>query len=141
MSEYRKAVFVVVYSMQNNKLEYIVLKRKLHWRGWEFPKVGIEGNENEEETARRGVKEETGLDIKGPIKKFNVYGKYKYAKKLPDSTRSYRTNIFLICTVDKLSKGKVKLDQHEHSTSEWLGFKEAFDRITQKDQKGMLRNC
>ena len=106
MSEYRKAVFVVVYSMQNNKLEYIALKRKLDWRGWEFPKEGIEGNENEEETAR-GVKEETGFNIKGPIKKFNVYGKYKFAKKLPDRPGLIGQTYSLYAA--EVSKGKTQV--------------------------------
>ena len=136
MSGYRKAVFIVVYSKQNNKLEYVVLKKKLHWRGWEFPKEGINENEKEEDAVRRGVREETGLNIIGQIKRFNVYGKYKYAKKLPDRPGFIGQTYSLFAA--EVSKGKIKLDQHEHSTSEWLGFRDAFNRITQKDQKGCL---
>ena len=58
MEQYRKSVFIVVYMQENNKIKYLVLKRKLHWKGWEFPKEGIEKNEEEGEAARRGVREE-----------------------------------------------------------------------------------
>jgi ADP-ribose pyrophosphatase YjhB (NUDIX family) len=134
--EYRKAVFVVVYSRHNNKIEYLVLKRKLHWRGWEFPKEGIEKDEKEEYAVRRGVREETGLNITGPIKKFDIHGKYKFSKKLPDRP-GFIGQTYSLYAVE-VNKGKIKLDRHEHSASEWLEFKDAFNRITQKNQKGCL---
>lgn len=135
--QYRKAVFIVVYSKRNDKLEYIVLKRKLHWRGWEFPKEGLNENEREEEAVKRGVKEETGLNIIGQIRKFEVHGKYNYSKKLPDRP-GFIGQTYTLYAVE-VNKGKVKLDEHEHSASEWLGFKDAFNRITQQDQKKCLK--
>ena len=41
--KYRKSVFGVAYCKDNDgKIEYIILKRKKHWKGWEFPKGKIE---------------------------------------------------------------------------------------------------
>ena len=45
MDKYRKSDFIVVYSKEKDKIKYIVLKRKLHWKGWEFPKEGMEDKE------------------------------------------------------------------------------------------------
>src|SRR3989344_1192122 len=41
----RKGVFIIVYRKEKDKLSYLILKRKLHWKGWEFPKGGIEKGE------------------------------------------------------------------------------------------------
>lgn len=137
MGEYRKSVFVVVYARDGNKIEYLVLKRKLHWKGWEFPKEGTNEGELWGESVKRCVKEETGLNIIGEIKKFEVHGKYNYSKKLPDRP-GFIGQTYTLYAVE-VGKGKVKLDEHEHSASEWLGFKDAFNRITQQDQKKCLK--
>ena len=83
IKKYRKAVFIVTYAKSENKIFYLLLKRKLHWVGWEFPKGGVEEKENPFEAVKRETKEETGLKpLK--IKKFNVHGKYEYRRKIPD---------------------------------------------------------
>ena len=81
--KYRKAVFIIVHSKTKKGFEYLILKRKLHWKGWEFVKGGRRFFESRTCTARREVKEETGLKILG-IKKFNFSGKYKYDKEYTD---------------------------------------------------------
>jgi len=60
---YRKAVFVVVYRKERNNLLYLILKRKLHWKGWEFPKGGVKNKETIKQTITREVKEETGQNL------------------------------------------------------------------------------
>ena len=73
-SKYRKAVFIVVYRKEKDKILYLILKRKLHWKGWEFPKGGTEKREKLVQTLERELKEETGQSaIK--IIKFNLNGK------------------------------------------------------------------
>jgi 8-oxo-dGTP pyrophosphatase MutT (NUDIX family) len=78
-SKYRKAVFIVTYA----KIYYLILKRKLHWSGWEFPKGGTNFFETKRGAIKREVVEETGL-VPIKIKKFDHSGKYKYHKKLSD---------------------------------------------------------
>ncbi|MFW6233463.1 MAG: NUDIX domain-containing protein, partial [Nanoarchaeota archaeon] len=58
---YRKGIFIVVYTIYNNEIFYLLLKRKLHWKGWEFPKAGVKEKESLIECAKRELKEETGL--------------------------------------------------------------------------------
>ena len=41
-SKYRKIVFIVTYAKLKDKIYYLILKRKLHWKGWEFVKGGID---------------------------------------------------------------------------------------------------
>ncbi|MCX8194216.1 MAG: NUDIX hydrolase, partial [Candidatus Pacearchaeota archaeon] len=74
----RKGVFVVVYSKR--PLRYLLLHRKLHWKGWEFPKGGLLANEKYEHAAVREIKEETGLKVL-KLKRLGVKGKLVYDKK------------------------------------------------------------
>jgi len=83
--EFRQAVFIVVYYLNQEKPEYLILKRKLHWKGFEFPKGGIEKNEKIFQAVKRELKEETGLTAL-KIKNHNFKGKYLYKKKFSDRT-------------------------------------------------------
>lgn len=136
MMRYRNAVFIVVYSGKNNKTEYLILKRKLHWKGWEFPKGGVKPLEPKRNAVIRETKEETGLKIL-KIKKFNVSGKYKYEKKLPDREGIIGQNYFLYAV--EVKKEKVKIDKIEHSDYKWLTFGEAVKKLSWSNQKKCLR--
>jgi len=131
-SKFRRSVFLVVRN--NNK--YLLLKRKLHWKGWEFPKGGVEKGENLIQAVRRELKEETGLKIK-KIVKFNLSGKYKYNKKYEDrqglSGQTWR--LFLV----EVYPGKIKIDKREHSGFKWLDFKQAEKKLSWDNQKRCLR--
>ena len=122
---YRKGVFIVVYRGKS-KIEYLILKRKLHWKGWEFPKGGIEKKEDEFETVKREVKEETGLKII-EIKKYNKKGKYKYSDSLEDRKNFKGQNFKLFST--RVGNGKVKIDKNEHLDYRWCNFEKAMKLI------------
>ena len=150
--KYRNSVFIVVYSRQKaeplatsskrgqskvkNKIEYLVLKRKLHWNGWEFPKGGIDSGETRIGAVKREIKEETGLKIL-KIKKFNISGKFKYNKKFPDRQGFIGQKYSLYSVLVK--KSKIKLDRREHSDYKWLGFIDAVKKLTWKNQRKCLK--
>jgi 8-oxo-dGTP pyrophosphatase MutT (NUDIX family) len=133
--KYRLAVFIVTYR-KNKKIEYLVLKRKLHWIGWEFPKGGIEKKENSMKAVKRELMEETGHKaIK--IKKFNIKGKYKYHKLLDDRPGFIGQTFKLFSA--QVPKNKIKLDRKEHSDYKWLPYKKAFKTLTWQNQKKCLK--
>lgn len=134
--KYRKAVFVVVYSRQERNVEYLLLKRKLHWKGWEFPKGGIERFETKRRAVKREIKEETGLKIL-KIKKFPIKGFYNYDKELKDRPGKIGQNYQLFAA--KVVKGKVSFDKKEHSGFKWMNFKEAEKKLTWGNQKKCLK--
>jgi 8-oxo-dGTP pyrophosphatase MutT (NUDIX family) len=133
---YRKGVFLVVYSEKNRENIYLILKRKLHWKGWEFPKGGIEKNEQIKKAIIREIKEETGLKpIK--IKKFSGKGKYKYNRKYSDRKEFIGQTYSLYAIEVKF--GKARIDRKEHSDYKWLGFNDAHKKLTWTNQKKCLK--
>ena len=132
----RHAIFAVVYSVKNKKVEYLILKRQKHWKGWEFTKGGIELFETRRMAVRREVKEETGLKILR-IKRFNVGGIYKYKKSLEDRPGVVGQTYHLFAV--EVEKGKTKIDRKEHSEFKWVNFEEAEKKLTWENQKKCLK--
>lgn len=132
---YRRAVFVVTYAKTSQGIQYLVLRRKLHWRGWEFPKGKIELFEFKRKTVKRELKEETGLE---PVKinKFSVKGRYDYKKKLPDRKKYIGQSYQLFSA--QVKKDGVKIDNREHSNYQWLSYKKAYKKLTWANQKHCL---
>ena len=133
---YRRAVFVVIYKKQNNQIKYLILKRKLHWKGWEFTKGGVEKEETEMLTVMREVKEESGLT---PVRIINhrKKGKYNYKKSIP--TRPYIGQSYSLYSAQVSNKNKkIKIDKHEHGMYMWADFQEAIKTLSWKDQKECL---
>ncbi len=132
---YRKALFIVAYRIINNNIKYLILKRKLHWKGWEFPKGGVELFETKKMAVKREVMEETGLKI-NKIVNHKIYGKYDYKKILPD--RPYKGQSYQLYSVE-LSNGIVRVDHREHSSYLWLPYEKALKRLTWNNQKECLK--
>ena len=136
MKKYRKGVFIVVYYLKNQKPNYLILKRKLHWKGFEFPKGGVKFLEFSKTAVKREVKEEVGLKpIK--IKKHAFCGKYPYKKELKDRKKIYGQT-FCLYSVE-VKRGKVKIDKKEHSAYDWLGFEKILKKLTFSNQRKSLR--
>ena len=134
--KYRKAVFIVVYIKDNDKIKYLLLKRKLHWKGWEFPKGAIEKNESLIEAVKRELREETWQKpIK--IKKFNLSGKYQYHKLLKDRP-GFKGQSWKLFAAE-VKNSKIKLDKEEHCSFRWLGFDNAKKLLKWQNQKRCLK--
>ncbi len=132
---YRKAVFVIIYKKVRGKILYLLLKRKLHWKGWEFPKGGIKKGEGELGAIKREIKEEIRLK---PIRiiKFNVRGKYRYNLETKKD-RGFVGQTYSLYSAEVCDE-KIKIDKKEHFGFKWLEFKKALRLLTWKDQKDCL---
>ena len=145
--KWRKGIFMVVYRKcrvqgagyrekdEICKIEFLIQKRKLHWKGFEFPKGGIEKGETRKESLRREIYEETGLPII-KIKNHHKRGRYLYNKELTDRPGIFGQTWSLYSV--KVGNGKVRLDKKEHYSSEWLEYKDARKKLTWDNQKKCL---
>lgn len=129
--KYRKAVFIVVYF----KNKYLILHRIHHWKGWEFPKGGIEQGENLTKAVKRELKEETGLT--GKIKKYNIYGKYRYSRELEDR-KGIKGQSWKLFSAE-VSSNKIKIDRREHDKYKWVDFEKAEKMLTWANQRKCLK--
>ena len=136
LKNYRPSIFIVAYRRIDNQILYVVLKRKKHWIGWEFPKGGIEKNENLLKAVKRECFEETG-QYPMRINSFNVSGKYKYPKQLKDRPGIAGQTYRLFSA--RIRSGEIKIDKKEHSGYKWMEFNEAIKNLTWPDQNKCLK--
>lgn len=137
--KYRKAVFAVTYYITpEGKIEYLILKRKKHWKGWEFPKGKIEKFETKKAAARREVNEETGLKVL-KVKRFKEHGSYLYLKKIWDRPDKIGQTYHLFAVQVEKGDGKLKLDPIEHNGHKWASFNEAIKILTWPNQKKCMK--
>lgn len=131
---YRKGVFCVVYALPGPR--YLLLHRKLHWCGWEFPKGGKKGKERLENTLKREVKEETGLNII-KMKRFPVHGKFLYDKKTRQEWKAIGFSYVLFTC--QVKKAKPKISKREHDKYRWCSYAQAMKLLKWPSQRKSLR--
>ncbi|MEK6913768.1 MAG: NUDIX domain-containing protein [Nanoarchaeota archaeon] len=136
LKKFRNAIFAVAYFKSGNDIEYLLLKRKKHWIGWEFPKGGIDLFETKKMAVKREVKEETGLKILN-IKKFHISGRYRYKKEYKDRKGIFGQKFSLYAV--EVQKSDVKIDKREHSGFKWENFEGAMEKLTWDSQKRCLK--
>ncbi len=131
-SRYRPSVFIVVYTKIKGKIQYLILKRKLHWHGWEFPKGGIKLFETHRHAVIRELQEETGLRPLGIID-LHKFGKYRYPQKVSDRPGYIGQSYHLFAV--HVSKGQVTLDTREHDGFQWMTYPAVRRMLTWTDQQ------
>lgn len=132
--KFRKGVFVIVYS--SKPLCYLLLRRKRHWKGWEFTKGGRKAKEKPLNTVKRELKEETGLNaIKAT--RFKIRGKFIYDKKTQREWKAKGFSYELFAA--EVKKGKVKINKREHDSFRWCKYNEAMKLLRWPNQRNALK--
>ena len=132
INSYRNCVFCVVYADS----QFLLLHRKLNWKGWEFCKGGIRKNETPEQAVKREIREETHLKLL-EIKKFNIKGKFLYDKKA-QKQKGYKGASYILFSA-LVKKGKPKISKIEHDSYKWCAFRQALKLLTWPNQKKCLK--
>ena len=121
---------------------FLLLHRKLNWKGWEFPKGVIENNEDDHSAIKRELLEETGLKkykITGQIDELDYFDE---KRKIKSKIKNYLLHVS--------SNSKVKLNNphvldgevvQEHDDFKWFHPKEALKTVTHKNQKDTLKKA
>ena len=127
-----KSCGAVVFRLDEGRRLYLLL----HYEEghWDFPKGHVEENEDEQQTARREIAEETGitaLELDPGFRETILYAFSRKGENIPKEV------VFFLAKAD----GKeVKLSD-EHIGFVWLPFESAERKITYKNAKEMLRKA
>lgn len=135
-NKFRKGIFFVVYHLEDRNPKFLIQKRKLHWKGYEFPKGGVEKGETELQALKREMSEEVGLKIK-KIYNHKIKGKWIYEKNLKDRPGIIGQTYSLYSV--EVEKGNPQIDKREHYSSEWLCATKSLKKLTHKNQKKSLK--
>jgi 8-oxo-dGTP pyrophosphatase MutT (NUDIX family) len=129
---FRPAVFIVTYTLTDKGVEYLLLKRRLHWNGWEFPKGGMKRGEEMERAVLRELYEETGQRAI-LIQNHETKGKYEYKTFLPDR-RPFSGQTYNLFSA-QVEKGNIRFSKIEHSEYKWFSFEEAIKKLSWPNQR------
>jgi 8-oxo-dGTP pyrophosphatase MutT (NUDIX family) len=120
---------VIYYRGEGGIPMYLVL---LSRRGiWEFPKGHIENKEDPQGAALREINEETGLST------IKLMGNFKYVISYAFYKDGERIKKDVVYFIAETKKAEVKIS-NEHTGFMWLGFNEAFQRLTHAQSKKLI---
>lgn len=123
----RKLVAAVLY----HKDRYLILKRKLNWKGWEFVK-GEVGRETFKKAVLREIKEELGLRNVRIVCKLPAEVIYHH-----EDIRGHRISMQAGFLVEYLG-GRIKIS-FEHSSYRWVDYRKAHKMLTHMTHKTFLK--
>ena len=108
----------------------------LHYEAghWDFPKGNVEEGEAPDNTARREIREETGIEDITFIPGFDEKIRYFYKRQKKIIAKEVE---FLLA---ETKSQKVTLS-FEHTGFEWLSYDEASERITFRNSKDILKKA
>jgi len=143
-----KSAGAIIFRIENGKPRYLLLhyapaekRRRGHWG---FAKGHVEKGETDEQTAKREISEETGINDLKIIPEFKetekyffrqVYGLYGQERK--KAPWVFKLVVFFLAETKQV---EVKLSA-EHVGFAWLEFNEAVKKISYKNSKELLKKA
>jgi len=123
--------------------KFLLLHRVLHWSGWEFPKGGINSSETHEETIRRELFEETGINNYELISKIDEAIFFDSIRKSNSRVTNYlvrapNTSKITFSNQETFDDGEKLI---EHDKYKWFFPKEAVENVLHSNQKETLRKA
>ena len=122
----------IIYRDKPTKREYLLLKSRAG--DWEFPKGGVEGTEELQQTAIREVREESGLSNFKLLDGFRE--EYDYFFQASGSTIHKTVHLFVAKSFDS------KADLSDaHSDLQWRDYTQAINTINHAGPRKILEHA
>jgi 8-oxo-dGTP pyrophosphatase MutT (NUDIX family) len=122
----------ILFRDTRGRREYLLLKSRPG--DWEFPKGGVEGEEELQQTAIREVKEEAGIDDFRLIDGFRE--DYDYVFEARGKTIHKTVHLFIARSYE----ASAELSE-EHRDMQWRDYDEAINTVTQDGPREILREA
>jgi 8-oxo-dGTP pyrophosphatase MutT (NUDIX family) len=144
MITFEKSIGAVIFRKTGEGIKYLLLDYGNGY--WGLPKGHVEEGENETETLKREVQEETGLNDLKIVEKFYERTRYFYKAKGEEREKRIekgrKVNIYKKAIYYLAETGNEKIIlSHEHVDFAWLSFEDALERITYKNTKKVLKKA
>jgi bis(5'-nucleosidyl)-tetraphosphatase len=131
MNNRRYSAGIIVFTLIDKEIKFLILKSKRFGTNYGFPKGTIEEGEGNFQTAKRELYEETGLSEVEIIPNFNIINDYKFY--IENSIISKKVIYYL-----GYSKNvKIRLSD-EHSDFFWGSFNDSIKMLRKKGLKSIL---
>ncbi|HLC79137.1 MAG TPA: NUDIX domain-containing protein [archaeon] len=122
----------VIFDEKNGKRYFLILHRVLNWKGWEFVKGGIDGEELPEEAVLREIDEEAGLMGVEIISRLSQKASW-IAKGV-----KYNYTPFIL-RADMGAKIDLEQEIIEHDGFKWVEQQNVESYLTHEDNKKIFR--
>jgi len=138
---FEKSVGCVVYRKSNDKTLFLLVQYR-SWQ-WDFPKGHVEDGENEEQTLRREILEETGIENLDILPNFRESVRYFYTAKGNEKKERIlqKKGIYIfknaVYYAAETLKSDVSID-FENKAYAWLTYQEVLDRLINDGSKKVI---
>lgn len=133
-----EGVVVVVYKKSDGSTRYAVLKRELNWEGWELVKGKVEDGEDLEKTAKREVKEETGIEANEIVSLDDIH-EWEYQRNGEKHKAEYHAFLAEVPEDSYIDVDANKVE--EHSKGFFLNLRDSKGMLTHDNQKELLEEA
>ena len=120
---HERSAGAVIYHQERNQIKFLLLQYMQ--KHWDFPRGHVEPGEGEEQTARREIEEETGLNNLEILPGFREKISWFYRKK-GEPKPSYKEAVYFLA---RTSTTSINLSP-EHTAFKWLDFADAKKQAT-----------
>ena len=122
----------ILFRDTRGRREYLLLKSRPG--DWEFPKGGVEGDEELQQTAIREVKEEAGISDFRLLDGFRQ--DYDYVFEANGNTIHKTVHLFIARSFEASAELS-----HEHRDMQWRDYEQAINTVTQDGPREILEQA